>query len=198
MRIGVDIDGVLNYRVKFLLECGTKFCVETGKGQLTDLSSPRIAGIFGWDRATRDEFWYQEGYKQLYTWPAQEYAAEVLRRLREEGDEVWIVTGRSEADMKVANVPEGSWEEITRKWLEKNRIEYDGFGFALADKAEFCLQHDIELIVEDLPMYLEGLSGKVRTLIFDCPYNRGIEVVGGERVYSWYDIYSKIKRLEQA
>lgn len=198
MRIGIDIDGVLNYRVKFLLECGAKFCVETGKGELTDLTSPRIAGIFGWDQETRDEFWRKVAHRQVWTWPAQEYAAEVIRRLREEGNEIWIVTGRSEADMKVDGVPEGSWEEVTKMWLEREHIEYDGFGFAIADKADFCLQHGIELMVEDLPMYLGGLAGRVRTLIFDCPYNREFEAANTERVYSWYDIYSKVKKLEVA
>ncbi len=55
MRIGVDIDGVLNYRQEFVIECGTKFCVETREGRLTNLGEHHLSKIYEWDRETRDE-----------------------------------------------------------------------------------------------------------------------------------------------
>ncbi len=71
MRIGVDIDGVLNYHYQFLIEYGTKYCVESGKGQLTNLQSGHLRETFGWDTATRDDFWRKYGAIQICIWPAQ-------------------------------------------------------------------------------------------------------------------------------
>ena len=51
-------------------------------------------------------------------------------------------------------------------------------------------------MIEDLPEYLEGFVGKTRVLIFDQPYNREVEVPNSERVYAWYDIYSKIQKMK--
>ena len=50
MRIGVDIDGVLNRRMRFLLDCGSEFCAKSGKGEIQNLKSPHVSEIFGWDK----------------------------------------------------------------------------------------------------------------------------------------------------
>lgn len=194
MRIGVDIDGVLNYRTRFVLECGTKFCVESGKGSLQDLTSVHVSEVFGWDRATRDQFWYEYGALQTFVWPAQNYAAEVIHRLKAEGHEIWIVTGRNEGDSRVKSMPEGAtWEEMTRKWLAENDIAYDGFGFDQHDKGGFCREHGIDVMIEDNPEYLETFDEKTKVFVFDQPYNREVVLPNFERVYTWYDIYSKIQ-----
>ena len=50
--------------------------------------------------------------------------------------------------------------------------------------------------MEDLPEYLETLVGKTRVFVFDQPYNREVKLPEMERVYGWYDVYSKIRRME--
>lgn len=140
MRIGIDIDGVLNYRQAFVIECGTKFCVETGKGKLTNVGA--------------------------------------------------LVDG----------MPRATWEETTKLWLDENGILYDGIAFDLGrpapdDKGTFCAEHGVEVMIDDLPEYLLGMAGKTQVMIFDQPYNRDLVIEGAKRVYSWYDIYDKIKSL---
>ncbi len=52
MRIGVDIDGVLNYGSKINLVYGSKFCGESGKGRLEHPDAHSLREVFGWDRET--------------------------------------------------------------------------------------------------------------------------------------------------
>lgn len=201
MRIGVDIDGVLNRRMRFLLDCGSEFCAKSGKGGIQNLRSPHVSEIFGWDKQTRDEFWYEYGALQMFVWPAQNYAAEVIRKLRQEGHEIWIITGRNNEDSRVKGMLEGAtWEDTTKDWLAENKIEYDQIHFGLngikRSKGPFCRENGIDVMIEDLPEYLEGFVGKTRVLIFDQPYNREVEVPNSERVYAWYDIYSKIRKMK--
>lgn len=203
MRIGVDIDGVLNYREEFVLAYGTKYCVESGYGKLTDVTSHSLRKVFGWTLEQRDEFWYKYGKYQMWVWPAQCFAADVIRKLREEGNEIYIVTGRNERDDPAMDgMPEGkSWEEITKGWLAENGIEYDGFGFDLGrpapnDKGTYCAEHGIEVMIEDNPDYLETLEGKTKIFIYNQPYNQAVELENSERVYSWYDVYAKLREVE--
>jgi len=196
MRIGIDIDGVLNYRTRFVLECGTRFCAETGKGSLQNLTSVHIGEVYGWDKTTRDEFWDKYGALQTFVWPAQNYAAEVIEGLKAEGHEIWIVTGRNEGDPRVEGMPEGmNWEEVTRRWLAENNIRHDEFGFNQHDKGKFCREHDIDVMIEDNPEYLETFNNETKVLIFDQPYNREVVLENSERVYSWYDIYAKLRGM---
>lgn len=203
MRIGIDIDGVLNYRQAFVIECGTKFCAETGKGRLTNLGEHHLSRMYEWDGETRDEFWQKYGIEQMYRWPAQNYAAEVIRKLKNEGHEIWIITGRNNRDPLVEGMPRATWEETTKLWLDENGILYDEVAFDLGrpapnDKGTFCAEHGVEVMIDDLPEYLLGMAGKTRVMIFDQPYNRDLVIEGAERVYSWYDIYEKIKVLGDA
>lgn len=203
MRIGVDIDGVLNYREEFVLAYGTKYCVESGHGKLTDVTSHSLKQVFGWTLEQRDEFWYRYGKYQMWVWPAQCFAADVIHKLREEGNEIYIVTGRNERDDPAMDgMPEGkSWEEITKSWLAENGIEYDGFGFDLGrpapnDKGTYCAEHGIDVMIEDNPDYLGTLEGKTKIFIYNQPYNQAVELENSERVYSWYDIYAKLKEMK--
>lgn len=202
MRIGVDIDGVLNYRTEILREQGTKFCVESGKGSLVAPERHHLREMFGWDQATRDEFWCRYGKYQMILVPAQTYAAEVLEKLRGEGHEIWIITGRNNQDQRVEGMSEGAtWEEVTKDWLARNQIIYDGIAFDLGrptphDKATFCLERGIDVMIEDLPEYLMNFDERTKVLIYDQPYNQDVRLENSERVYTWYDVYSKIKKME--
>lgn len=203
MRIGVDIDGVLNYRQEFVLAYGAKYCVKKGifRGFL-DADSHSLRQMYGMTQEERDEFWYKYAKYQMWIWPAQSFAAEVIKKLREEGHEIYIVTGRNNGDFRIEGVPDGkSWEEITIGWLERNGIEYDGIAFDLGrpepnDKGTYCAEHGIEVMIDDLPKYLETMVGKTQIMIFNQPYNRNVDLPGAVRVYSWYDIYDKIKKME--
>ena len=203
MKIGIDIDGVLNRRQEFVMAYGAKFCVERG---LTGLQSPdeySLRKMYGWTEEERNEFWWQYAKYQMWVWPAQSFAAEVIKKLRKDGHEIQIVTGRNNDDMRVEGMPANkSWEEVTVDWLRKNEIVYDKIEFHRGgsvpnDKGTYCAEQGIDVMIEDLPEYLETLVGKTRIMVFDQPYNRKIELPNMWRVYSWYDIYNKIKELEK-
>ncbi len=197
MRIGIDIDGVLNYRQEIVIACGTKFCVETGQGHLQDLSAHHLRTMFGWDEAARLEFWTEYGWQQMMLWPAQAYAAEVIAKLHQAGHEIWIVTARNERDPSVKGKPQNmTWQAVTEEWLAKNHIQYDKMCFDTQDKAGFCRDHHLDVMVEDNPDYLAAFNHHTKVLIYDQPYNRNLEIANSSRVYSWYEVLNEIHKLE--
>ena len=95
MRIGIDIDGVLIDLERFELDYGSKFCLENNiplnfkkefvDEEVYDLTDEQCA-----------KFWetYMEYYAKEYI--ARDFASEIIHKLREEGNEIYIVTGRNE------------------------------------------------------------------------------------------------------
>ena len=47
-------------------------------------------------------------------------------------------------------------------------------------------------MIEDDPKNLKTLIGNTEVIVFDYPYNRNKEFENLIRVYSWYDIYTKL------
>lgn len=203
MRIGVDIDGVLNNRAEIVWTYGTKYCMEIGRGSLVDPKAASTRAMFGWDKEIGDEYWRKYGKYQMILAPVRTFAAEVIGLLRAEGHEVWIITGRNNDDLRVEGMPEGeSWEEVTKKWLAENKIVYDRIAFHLGrpapnDKGTFCRENGIDVMIEDLPEYLGEFNEKTKVLIFDQPYNQDVKLANSERVYTWYDVYSKIRGIQR-
>ena len=57
MRIGIDIDGVLNSQYKFCIDYGTKFCNELGKYKLENINAIDTTDMFLWSEDIAHQFW---------------------------------------------------------------------------------------------------------------------------------------------
>ena len=57
MKIGIDIDGVLNSQYDFCIEYGTKFCNEIGKYKLENLNVIDTTDMFLWNEEIAHKFW---------------------------------------------------------------------------------------------------------------------------------------------
>lgn len=108
-------------------------------------------------------------------------AAEGVRKLRENGVRVRIVTHRifDHAGKAAALVD-------TVKWLEENGIEYDSLCFD-GNKGEI----HCDSFIDDAPSNIEAIraNGTTHCFAFDQLYNRELE---GPRVYSWNDAVEKV------
>lgn len=195
MRIGVDIDGVLNDFYGFLVDYGAKYSVEKNVSGMQDSVASSQTDMFGWDREIAREFWNEYALVETFEIPARTFASEVLQKLRAQGNEVYIITGRSNNDMIVKGMEGRSWEQITQGWLEKNNIIYDRIEFGLKNKAEFCMKEGVEVMIEDHPKFLQDFGEETKVLVYDALYNQAYNGDNLTRVYSWYDIYAKIKAL---
>ena len=93
-------------------------------------------------------------------------AKDVIRRLKHKGNEIFIITGRSNSDYEgVTNVA-----NVIEEWLKKNDIEVDGiFSSAFSeDIASICKREKIDLMIDDNPyIYKMITSHGGRCLLFD-------------------------------
>ena len=192
MNIGIYIDGVLTDLERETIDFVTKMCIEENWPITIDLSKYWEVEAFGWTSEQADKFWNKYLVEYVTQSPARRFAKEIISKLREEGNNIYIITARDENGMP----PEyyGKMQQLTREWLERYEIEYDKLIFAKdSEKLEKCLENNVDIMIEDSPRNIRNISSKVKVIKFDCQYNK--DVIGSNIInaYSWYHIYRIIK-----
>ena len=184
MRIGIDIDGCITDIARFVADYGTKFCYENNIKYVLKEDEYDESKALGISYEETEKFWNK--YLPYYSieYKPREFVSEVINKLKE-NNEIYIITARDEAGLP----PEyyGHMQELVKEWLKKYSINYD--------KLIFTKENNIDIMIEDSPYNLIDISNKIQVMCFDNPYNKKIEGENIIRVYSWYDILSKINNI---
>ncbi len=193
MRIGIDIDGVLTDIETFILDYGSKFCIESGLPlNITSQIHYNENKTFGWTDEQTTEFWNKYIIKYFTQYPVREFAKEVITKLKEEGNEIYIITARNEY-----GVPREYTDQIkqmTEEWLKKNEIPYDKIIYTNGSKLPYCKGNYIEVVVEDSPINIIDIATSIPVICYNNKYNAHVNGDNITRAYSWYDVYNKIKQ----
>lgn len=192
MKIGIDIDGVLTNDDDYILSCTSKYCYENNLKGFIDPYGYEY-NKFDWDEQMIDD--YRDKYFGEYidNEPIRKYAGEVIKKLKEDGHEIFIITGRNKT---YEDTEDGENMRIrVKNWLEKNDVVYDKLVFAKVPKIKELKENQIELMIEDSPTTIPIIKDVVKkVLCFDTRYNQEVKFDNVTRVFSWYDIYMKISK----
>lgn len=190
MRIGIDIDGVLTDIEKWQLDYGSKFFSKYHK-QIINYAGYEISEIFGvpneLDAEFRNEYIYEYATKE----PARKFASEVIKKLKEEGNEIYIITARYLTDKQTEDGER--MRNIVINWLKEQDIIYDKIIFSPEDKLETCLENNIDVMIEDKVGNIEKIATKLPVICFHAEYNKKCNSTNINRVYSWYGVYDLLK-----
>lgn len=141
MRIAVDIDDTLNivdrvrYAGEYIRRNGLPF-------QLRDPDAHMFVKVYDWTLDDVLKFVHEGGITAFTDAPVRKGAQEALTRWKEEGHEIVILTSRLAEWF-------GNPEKLSRDWLEKRRIPYDGIVAACDDKGAYCAENGIDVLVDD-------------------------------------------------
>lgn len=193
MRIGIDIDGVITDRERFITDYGTKFCIEKGLKVKVNPGFYDETKVFEWTEEQAIEFWNEYLVYYATKYKGRDFASEVIHKLKEEGHEIYIVTARNEWGLPKESY--GKMKEFVNRWLEDTKIEYDKIIYTEGSKVPYCVGNYIDIMIEDSPENIKDISKKLPVLCFNCEYNKNVKEKNMTRVYSWYDIYNKIKTM---
>ena len=193
MRIGIDIDGVLTDVEQFTIDYETKFCYENNLTYKIKPNEYDDSKAFCISEENSEKFWnkYIKYYATEYR--ARDFASEVIRKLKEDGHEIYIVTARNEWGLTGEDY--GKMKEFVREWLKKNDIYYDKILHTEETNLTYCVGNYIDIMIEDKPENVKEISAKMPVLCYNCNYNADIKGKNITRVYSWYDIYNKINQM---
>lgn len=197
MRIGIDIDGVLTDIEKWQLDYGSKFYYEQYQKEIVNPKGYETYEIFQSNQEYDYPFWKKYFIDYSVNVNPRGFAAEVINKLREEGNEIFIITARGCFLSHAATVM--LYEEnkrIVKEWLKKNNISYDRIIFSPEDKLEICLNHKIDVMIEDKVDNINRISTKLPVICYHAGYNENCSGKNIIRCYSWYDIYAKINNIK--
>ncbi|MCL2382910.1 MAG: hypothetical protein FWC79_01770 [Oscillospiraceae bacterium] len=195
MRIGVDIDGVLTNREQFQLDYGAKYCLDNDIRYEINPKEYNVDGVFGFDSAQYEEFWNK--YLEFYAMyeDARPFASEAIRKLKEDGHEIVIITARWRTEREDESGEK--MRDIVKGWLAESEIAYDNLIFSSEDKLDWCMSNGIDMMIEDEPKCIDSVSKGIPVICFNAKYNEKCEGENIFRCYSWYDVYNTIVEVSK-
>ena len=193
MNIGIDIDGVLTDFQRETMDYGAKMCVEEKWPININEKEYWEVKAFNWTEEQRKKFWDKYFVKYLEETSARTFAAEVIEKLQQEGNNIVLITARTEEDMPPEDY--GKMQQITKDWLKAKNIKYDKIIFE-KEKMQPCIENNIDVMIEDSPKNIEKLSKQIKVIKFDCQYNKDVNNENITTAYSWYHIYNIIKEMK--
>ena len=145
MNIGIDIDGVIADIEPYIFEYGAKLLYDKGR-TLDDIKRKEYETyeIFKWDRDTEHEFWDNYMLEYYKNAPARAFASEVIRKLKEQGHNIYIITARGISEKDLYSYLKG----MTKEWLKRENIYYDEIFFE-KDKKKIIQEYNIDVMIED-------------------------------------------------
>lgn len=189
MRIGIDIDGVLTDIEQWQLDVGGKFFSKFNKS-VENKDGYEITEIFNVSDELDSQFWNEYLYDYVTKEPSRKYASEVIKKLKDDGNEIYIVTARYLTNRNTADGKK--MREIVINWLEEQDIYYDEIIFSPEDKKENCKKYNIDIMIEDKVDNINKISSIIPVICFHAGYNKECNGSNIYRAYNWYDIYNLI------
>ncbi len=192
MRIGVDIDNVISNFDEALLEEYLKHDKELrNKGIINSNAQYIRKGMFDWTEDEETTFYEINIERIVKELSVKDGAKEYIDRLKDDGNEIYIITGRDNGEYSEPY-------KMTEKWLNDNGIYYDKLIFTNAyqhDKYSICIENNIDIMIDDSKTMCENCRDNgVNVVLMDTPYNKESNLT---RVRNWLDFYNYIAKLKK-
>ena len=187
MRIGIDIDGVLTNVIRYVCDYGSKYFFEKYGKLDININAWSLKDMFNVTDEEDKECWLTLVKNYSINEPARPFAAEIIKKMREENNEIYIITARSASKW---DDEDGEMNNILTLWLKNNNIQYDKL-IVSNGKLEICKKYDINIMIEDKTENINSISTELPVICFDENHNKNLNGKNIYRAYSWYDVYYK-------
>lgn len=141
MKIAIDIDDTLSevdrlkYTEPYLRENGLKF-------NLVNPDAHVLKELYDWSEEDVFRYVKNGGLRPFTEAPVRKGAKETVRKWKEAGHGIIILTARSTGWF-------GDAALVSRKWLDGNGIVYDEIVADVWEKGEYCLKNGIGILIDD-------------------------------------------------
>lgn len=194
MKIGIDIDDTTLVLVKSMIKYADIYDIQIlgRKGINGDLGLIQdryyLKVLYGWDDETKYDFFNRYYKNVLEESVALLNAPEMIRKLKEEGNDIFFITAR------LTQISNCDTESITKKTLQDNNIPYDKLIINASDKLKFCQENGIQIFIEDSYKTCKQLQENgIKTFLMTTKMNEKIDSGDIERVKDWKEVYQKVK-----
>jgi uncharacterized HAD superfamily protein len=189
MRIGIDIDGVLNNFEKYMdkIICNKYgYTVINQKGNNFDTR-------FGISIEEANKLWDEVREDYLLNFPPRRFCKSVLIKLKQE-HEIILISNRGYGIN--SSVTADYILQKTLQWLKKYNLPYDKIYFVNGSKKPISLEEKIDLFIDDSLGVLRDLKTEIPVICFLASYNQH-EKANFTYVKNWNDLYKKVALLKK-
>ena len=187
MRIGIDIDDTITNSTKVVKKYIEKYdSVYCNDKHLINNLNSIIRGFLA-DEDTK-RFFKDHSKEMGMEIEVKEHAKEIIDKLKEEGNQIYIITARSDKFYDNA-------QEFCEEYLKYNNINYDKLITAQTYKLEACKKEKIDLMIDDAVDTVESISKEgIKTILFNSETNKD-KKTNIKRVSNWLELYNEIHNL---
>ena len=171
MNIGIDIDNVIsNFNEVLLSEYLIHDKELREKGIINKNAEYIRKGMFDWSEIEEENFYKENIERIARKLDLIEGAKEYINKLHEDGNTIYIITGRDNGEYLEPYT-------MTKKWLDSHNIYYDNLILTNAynkhEKSEKCIENNIDVIIDDsVSICRDCINNGITTLLMDTPYNK--------------------------
>ena len=197
IKIGIDIDGVVNNLSSFHITYGTKYALEYMIDYNIDIHKLNSSEIFGWTPEIDELFWNKHYRKLLDNSEfIRPHVSEVTNKIINNGHSIFFISARQDTDLPITE--KESMFNITSGYLKDNNIAYSHL-FLEPNKIKIINNEQIDIMIEDNPYFFQRYNTilDIPLFCFDNYYNSNITGKNIIRVYSWYDILKRINEIKR-
>lgn len=183
MKIGIDIDNTITNTLPVLKEYCIRYNEEVVcRGLRMHEDGFATYNLFDWTHEEEMDFCNKHLAEAVLKAEIKESAVEVIRKLKNEGHYIYIITARKEPQFS-------NPYQLTKDFLDNADIEYDELIVGCEDKCSFCIEHGIKLMMDDEPQNIERISPWIPVIVFNAIHNALYYGANIHRVNTWEEAY---------
>lgn len=188
MKIGIDIDNTITSTIPVLRESCIKYNNEVVKRNLTiNEYGFAASNFFEWTNKELMDFCSKHLEDIVLSAPIKNNAREIIKKLKEE-NYIYIITARKKPYFSDPY-------KLTKKFLDKNDIVYNELIVECQDKYKFCVENNINVMIDDEPQNINSISKVMPVIVFDGTQNSMCKGNNILKVNTWDEVYNIIKKI---
>lgn len=190
MKIGIDIDNTITSTRPILREYCIKYNNEVVKRNLS-INEYGFAtfNFFEWTHDEEMDFCSKYLEKAVLSAPIKDNSKEVIKNLKKY-NYIYIITSRKKPYFSEPY-------KLTKNFLDEKGIIYDELIVGCEDKYSFCLENDIDVMIDDEPQNINPISEVMPVIVFESVQNSMCEGKNILKVNNWNEVYNIIQELQK-
>ena len=196
MNIGIDIDDTIANTYDVLFNYAQNYTINDIGKEIKNVDRNCITHMYctefhNWNQKEDKEFLEKYYEKTVLNVQPKMYAVENIKKLKENGDSIYLITARFLSD-------KFDVEKLTKEWLEKYKIPYDKLILNSQNKVIVAQENEIDIFIDDsIKNCTQMANAEIKTYMMDTIVNKNFENENIERVYSWPHLYQKIENYKK-
>lgn len=198
MKIAIDIDGTLNDNIPYINKKVKIFAKREGLKLVYNSKAYDFCEKYGYSQEDDNKFWQKEIWNYASEIDEKKGASKIVKKLKEEGNEIIILTARYMANRD--NADGQRMRKAVEKWLKDKNIVYDEIFYVGENnsKLQTFLKQKCDILIDDKVQHLQEISQTNFAICMLEDYNKDADYNSNVfKCKNWKQVYKVIKKIKK-